>query len=82
MELTTTIPITTGPRPEYITGYAQIALLGLRQGGIDDDDIRATYLVPNGSADAAFEASQRTQYGSVLAPAAAVKAEMRRLLVN
>lgn len=68
-------PITT-------TSYAQAALTILRQNGIDDDDIRATYLVPHAMADSAFERLQRTQYGAVLAPAAAVKAEMRRLLVN
>lgn len=65
-----------------VAAVAQIALLVLRDNGVRDDDILKRYVVPHVKADRAFEARQNATEGRVYAPAAAVKAEMRRLLTQ
>lgn len=77
-----TIPLPLpGIDPTAVTGFAQIALLALRQAGKTDDEIRTHYLHAD-TADEAFEQAQERDRGVVFAPAAAVKARMRTLLVN
>jgi hypothetical protein len=73
------------PRPNNsarITAYARLALLELRMSGIEDEKILTLFSTPDARADAGFEADQRADLGCVVAPAARVKAEMRRLVLH
>ena len=65
-----------------ITNYARIALSELRSSGVEDDEILGRFTAPHFKADRWFEASQVKGVGHVEAPALAVKAEMRRLLMQ
>lgn len=65
-----------------VTNYARIALRELRSSGIEDDEILGRFTAPHVSADRLFEASQIKGIGRVEAPALAVKAEMKRLLMH
>jgi hypothetical protein len=72
------------PRAESttITNYARIALHELRSIGVEDDEILGRFTAPHLTADRWFEAKQVKGVGHVEAPALAVKAEMRRLLMQ
>lgn len=78
---TSVTPITT-PDPAQVTALATASLMILRRNGLKDDEIRDRYLTADAPADDSFEHMQRTQVGRVVAPAAHVKAEMKRLLAN
>jgi hypothetical protein len=64
-----------------IAAYAQFLLDYLRLAGCPDADILA-YTMPHTTADAEFETGQITTHGAVVAPAALVKAEMRRRVTH
>jgi hypothetical protein len=68
--------------PARITRYARLALLELRMSGIEDEKIPTLFSAPDYRADARFEADQRADLGCVVAPAALVKAEMKRLVLH
>jgi hypothetical protein len=68
--------------PAAIAAHAEFCVGFLRDAGLTDADILATYINPNPHADHLFELGQVAERGYVAAPAAAVKAEMRRLVVN
>ena len=65
-----------------VTSMAAITLAILREKRIPDDEIFQEYAMPDPEADRAFEAMQVAQRGHVYAPALAVKAELRRLVVR
>jgi hypothetical protein len=65
-----------------VTNYARTALRELRSSGIEDDEILERFTAPHVTADRRFEALQIKGIGKVEAPALAVKAEMKRLLMH
>jgi len=72
----------TNPDPARVTDMAVIALAILRANHVPDDEILQEYAIPHPDADRQFEAMQVAEQGCVVAPALAVKAELRRLLAN
>ncbi len=63
-----------------VRAFAELSLELLREAGVSDADIIATYLDPHPYADSRMEADQVAATGAIYAPAAAVKAAMREIL--
>jgi len=72
----------TTPDPAKVTDMAAAALAILRANRVPDDEILQEYAIPHPDADRQFEAMQIAEQGRIVAPALAVKAELRRLLAN